>query len=82
MSACHYTRCAGEDESEHDGVVLEVGIVDENGRRLHKDRYESYGTFPFRDSAGGGDGTVEDDSGGDVGKVFRDEDRSSHVDFK
>ena len=47
MSACHYTRYAGEDESEHDGVVLKVGVVDKDGRGLHQDRYEGYGAFPF-----------------------------------
>lgn len=28
MSASHYARNAGEEESEHNGVVLEVGVVD------------------------------------------------------
>ena len=35
MSTCHNTSETGEDKPEHDGVILEMGVIDENGGRLH-----------------------------------------------
>ena len=47
MSACHNACKAGKNETKHNGVVLKVGVVDQDSGGLHKDGYESYGAFPF-----------------------------------
>ena len=65
-SPCKHAGHAREDKAKHDGVVLEVGVVNQDRCWLHQDRDERYRSFPGVDASESGKPPVEDDRCGNV----------------
>ena len=72
----------GQDEAEHDGVVLEVNVVDKDDGRLHQDGDEGDRGRPGGHAGQAAVAAHKDDGGGYVDEVLGHEHGGAHEDLE
>lgn len=82
MPARQHTRHTRQSEAEHDRIVLEVAVIDEDRRRLHQHRDERNRRLPPVDALQARIPPHEDHDGWYVREVLRHEHGRAHEDLQ
>lgn len=78
----HHGRHAGHNEAQHDGVVLEVHMINQNRAGLHEDRGERDRRRPIRHGVETAEAAHKHDQRRHVDEVFGDDNSSAHEDLE
>lgn len=79
VTSSKHARHARHSETQHDGVVLKMSVVNQQGSRLHQNCNESNRPFPDVDLLISRVSSEEDDQGRNVNEVFGRENGSTHI---